>query len=171
MLTIIKDGKFTGAQYDTDTEELRNFHEAQGDICVEYGSLEPTELDEFGIPVRWPDVPAELLAENHTVNKNKRLAKIERNAAEQANIEVLGVSWQVDDVARDRMQRTIDTATRNNVDVSTTVDWILADNTIRATTVSELTQVLDAHAYRTQDIFSQYNAWRAGSMTEIFVYF
>jgi hypothetical protein len=36
MLTVIKDGKFTGTRYTEDKQEYRDFHEEQGEFCIWY---------------------------------------------------------------------------------------------------------------------------------------
>jgi hypothetical protein len=104
------------------------------------------------------------------VQANKDIAKDYRDALVDSDISLLNAAWQVDLVARERMGTVIDTATRNGYAETETVKWILADNTTRDTTASELGQVLDAYALRMQNIFQQYNAWRGGSMTESFEY-
>lgn len=50
MLTVIKDGKFTGTQYETNDTKYIDFHEAQGEICVwiEDPIIDSISLDESG---------------------------------------------------------------------------------------------------------------------------
>ena len=84
-----------------------------------------------------------------------------RNEAVEADIEVYGVVWQVDQTARDRMRSAIETATRQGAAPETTVDWILSDDTTRPTTAAELGAVLDAYTLRMSTIFAQYTAWLA----------
>ena len=107
--------------------------------------------------------------ESYLIHRQKH-AKFTRNEAEDSNIVVLGVEWQVDEKSRDRMNRVIATAARDNAPNTETVTWILADDSERETTVGDLCLVLDAHAYRTQAIFSQYRAWLAGDMSSYFEY-
>ena len=50
MLTVIKDGKFTGTQYEQYTEDIKQFHMSQGDVCIDYPRLEVTQYLEDGRP-------------------------------------------------------------------------------------------------------------------------
>ena len=98
------------------------------------------------------------------------LAKPVRDAAENSDIEVFGVLWQVDTVARDRMRSTIETAAATNAPPETLVNWILSDNSIRPSTAGDLQQVLVAYTMRLANIFQQYVAWMNSPSTEPFVY-
>jgi len=98
------------------------------------------------------------------------IAQADRNTAENSDIEVFGVLWQVDVVARDRMRSTIETAAATNASPETSVNWILSDNSIRPSTAGDLQQVLVAYTMRLADIFQQYVAWRDGDSTEMFNY-
>ncbi|EHU0328744.1 TPA: hypothetical protein I7180_17685 [Vibrio vulnificus] len=100
---------------------------------------------------------------------HEELAKCYRDQLIESNIEVHGVMWQVD-VTRDepRIRRAIATATSESIDAETTVDWILADNTVRATTRRDLEQVLAVKSMREQLIFQKYREWRAGDKLETF---
>jgi hypothetical protein len=63
MLTVIKDGKFTGTQYEEDKPEYRAHHSQYGEICVWYPvKLEPlpNPIPQIFIPV-WPPVPEGLI--------------------------------------------------------------------------------------------------------------
>lgn len=104
------------------------------------------------------------------VQHNENIAKITRDAAEEAIITVHGVDWQVKEVDRVRMKETIDTATRLEYPEETEIPWILADNTVRSTTKADLCAVLDMFSVRRQDIFTQYRAWRAGEKLNPFEY-
>lgn len=99
------------------------------------------------------------------------LARDIRDAAENSDIAVFGVLWQVDAVARDRMRSTIETAAATNTPPETTVDWILSNNTLRASTAAELQQVLVAYTMRLDAIFRQYITWRDDpAVTTMFSY-
>ena len=95
-------------------------------------------------------------------------AKETRSQAEDADIEVFGVYWQVRSQDRERMRQTIDTAQRMNQPPEATIHWILADNTLRATTASDLAAVLNAHTIRMGNIFAAYTAWYAGPRNQPF---
>ncbi|ENQ1627762.1 hypothetical protein ACEOHO_004129 [Vibrio vulnificus] len=69
-----------------------------------------------------------------------------------------------------RIRRAIATATSESIDAETTVDWILADNAVRATTRRDLEQVLAAKSMREQLIFQKYREWRATDKQEPFSY-
>lgn len=117
------------------------------------------------------DVEAEQLAvQVLTKEQLIPIAREARNAAENSDIEVFGVLWQVDAVARDRMRSTIETAAAKNVSPETTVNWILSDNSIRPSTAGDLQQVLVAYTVRLADIFQQYVAWMNSLSTEMFSY-
>lgn len=105
-----------------------------------------------------------------TVQLNQLIAKTYRDELVSSNIVLFGSEWQVADVDRDRMRSAIETAERNNYAETETIGWILADNTVRDTTAVELSQVMDAYAYRMAAIFSAYKTWRAGNMSESFEY-
>ncbi|EPR4994874.1 DUF4376 domain-containing protein [Vibrio navarrensis] len=94
---------------------------------------------------------------------NEAEAKQYRDTLIESDIEVHGVRWQVD-VGRDepRIRRAIATALSEDMAEDTTVEWILADNSVRPTTRRDLEQVLAAKAMREQTIFDQYREWRAG---------
>lgn len=104
------------------------------------------------------------------VEKNIINAKLYRESIKESPILVLGVEWDIDTISRDNMRSAIETATRNSLPPETTQGWILADDTVRQTTASELGQVLDAYAYRLSDVFTQYAIWLAGDKTEEFRY-
>lgn len=97
-------------------------------------------------------------------------ARQARDAAVNSDIEVFGVLWQVDTVARDRMQSTIETAAAISAPPETLVNWILSDSTIRPSTAGDLQQVLVAYTMRLADIFQQYVVWMNSSSTEMFLY-
>ena len=117
------------------------------------------------------DVEAEQLAVQVLTKEQLIPIALEaRNAAENSDIEVFGVLWQVDAVARDRMRSTIETAAAMNEPPETTVNWILSDNSIRPSTAGDLQQVLVAYTMRLADIFQKYVAWMNSSSTEKFSY-
>jgi len=104
------------------------------------------------------------------VDKNISKAKEHREEIKVSPIRVFNVEWDIDNVSRDNMRSAIETADRNNLPPEKTQGWILADDTIRQTTASELGQVLDAYAYRLSDVFTQYSMWLAGNKTDAFQY-
>lgn len=87
-------------------------------------------------------------------------AKVSRDEAIDAPIEVHGVLWDIDSTSRDRMLTAIRAAGRNPA--RSTVNWVLADNSIRETTAEELEQVLDAYALRMEETFVAHTMWRMG---------
>ena len=140
------------------------FH-ASPDDSEEHGrTLYQRAIDgDFG-PVRAYETP--VLTKEQLIP----IARADRNAAENSDIEVFGVLWQVDAVARDRMRATIETAAATSAPPETLVNWILSDNTIRPSTTGDLQQVLIAYTMRLADIFQQYVAWMNSSSTEMFSY-
>jgi len=104
------------------------------------------------------------------IEKNISTAKSYRDEVADSPITVLNVLWDINQQSRDNMRTAIETADRNNLPDETTQGWILADDTIRDTTAAELGQVLDAYAYRLQDVFTQYAIWMAGDKINEFQY-
>ena len=99
-------------------------------------------------------------------------AKALRDSIIESNINVNGAEWQVDRFQDEpRIKRAIRVAEFNGLPDTTELNWILADNTIRVTTIAELKVVLTAKAYREKDIFAQYTQWRAGSMATPFKFY
>ena len=144
--------------------EWINFHATEHDTEEHGRELYQRAIDgDFG-PVRAYETPA--LTKEQLIP----IAQETRNAAENSNIEVFGVLWQVDAVARDRMRATIETAAATSAPPETLVNWILSDNTIRPSTTGDLQQVLIAYTMRLADIFQQYVAWMNSSSTEMFSY-
>ena len=98
-------------------------------------------------------------------------AKKLRDQLIESNIVVHGVEWQVDVIKDEpRIQRAINVAEYSSSDPSTTVNWVLADNTIRASTAQDLKDVLSAKAFREEQIFASYVAWRESGMIGIWEY-
>lgn len=99
-------------------------------------------------------------------------AKILRDSIIESNINVNGAEWQVDRLKDEpRIKRAIQIAEFEGLPDTTETTWILADNTLRTTTVAELKQVLTAKGYREKDVFAKYAQWRAGSMATAFKYY
>jgi hypothetical protein len=110
-----------------------------------------------------PTPPTTLLAEQ---------AKVDRDAIIESNINVNGVEWQVDRLNDEpRIKRAVRVAEFNDLPDTTELTWILADNSLRTTTIAELKVVLTAKAYREKDVFAQYTQWRAGSMATKFKFY
>ena len=95
-------------------------------------------------------------------------AKAVRNAAVIAPLLLDGATFQVDYRSRDNMRNAMDYAERNGIPEETEQDWITSDNTILAVTADDLRAVLDAYTERMATIYSAYNSWRAGEMSEPF---
>lgn len=171
MLTIIdaKNPKYTVSGIDIEVlfgeiGEWIHFHATENDVEEHGRELYQQAIDgDFG-PVQAYEAP--VLTKEQLIP----IAREARNAAENSDIEVFGVLWQVDAVARDRMRSTIENAAAMNVPPETTVDWILSDNSIRPSTAGDLQQVLVAYTMRLADIFQQYVAWMNSSSTEMFSY-
>ena len=68
------------------------------------------------------------------------------------------------------MNENIAYAKRVGMDATETINWILADNTIRQTTVSELEYVLSAYTVRMGQTYEQYSIWRSSSNLTISMY-
>lgn len=99
-------------------------------------------------------------------------AKEARDQAYEDNIDAFGVSWQIDKASRDLMDDAISTyqfKVEIGEEVADSIDWILADNTIRTTTYTELRQVRAEYSLRVKEIFYKYNVWRAGDKLEEFL--
>ncbi|MCG6268268.1 hypothetical protein [Vibrio furnissii] len=89
----------------------------------------------------------------------------------ESNLPLFDVIWQVNERSRGRMEVQLGRAARNGLDLSSTkIDWILADNSTRETTLAELGQVLDEYAKRQTNIVNQYVTWRDGDRQQRFVY-
>lgn len=97
-------------------------------------------------------------------------AKSYRDQFIDSNIEVFGVMWQVGTKDRDNITSAIDTAALLGANAPSGIEWILADNSTRQTTLADLQEVLIRHALRRLAVFQQYIAWRAGSRTQPFHY-
>lgn len=95
-------------------------------------------------------------------------AKNLRDSHINSPITVFGVQWQIDASARENMRDAIDYATRTD-QMSAQRGWILADNSSRATTATELQQVMDAYVQRMDTTFAAYALWRGGDKTTAFL--
>lgn len=116
------------------------------------------------IPVLIDNDPADVAA------YHAALAKVARDEALTSNIEVFGVMWQVRLKDRDNINEAINKGIRNQLSGSETRYWILADNSIRETTLEELGQIMDAYTARMDDIYFQYGTWRSGDQLTPFIY-
>lgn len=104
-----------------------------------------------------------------TTEELREGAKALRDILIESPICVHGVVWQVDRVKDEpRINRAITTAKVANLPADYTEDWILADNTTRPTTCSELEQVIVAKATREGEIFAYYKQWLLNGMSEPF---
>lgn len=106
-----------------------------------------------------------VLAEYH-----QALAKQYRESVIEGNIVVHGVEWQINKEVRDNMNEAIAYAVRNSLPGTTPRQWILADNSLRETTVDELRSVLNAYAERLDTVFESYAVWREGDKLVAFSY-
>ncbi|MFH4619370.1 DUF4376 domain-containing protein [Vibrio furnissii] len=106
-----------------------------------------------------------VLADYHQV-----LAKQYRESVIEGNIVVHGVEWQINKEGRDNMNEAIAYAVRNSLPGTTPRQWILADNSLRETTVDELRSVLNAYAERLDAVFESYTVWRKGDKLVAFSY-
>ncbi|WP_441257738.1 DUF4376 domain-containing protein [Vibrio sp. Vf1514] len=106
-----------------------------------------------------------VLAEYH-----QALAKQYRESVIEGNIVVHGVEWQINKEGRDNMNEAIAYAVRNSLPGTTPRQWILADNSLRETTVDELRSVLNAYAERLDAVFKSYAVWREGDKLVAFSY-
>ena len=116
------------------------------------------------IPVLIDNDPADVAA------YHAALAKVARDEALTSNIEVFGVMWQVRIKDRDNINEAINKGIRNQLSGSETRYWILADNSVRETTLEELGQIMDAYTARMDDIYFQYGTWRSGDQLTPFIY-
>jgi len=106
-----------------------------------------------------------------TVKKKTALAeaaKVTRESITESNIEVFGVMWQVGTVDRDKIRSAIATADLLGENAPGSIGWILADNTVRETTLLDLKYVMLAHALRMDDVFKAYTIWRSGNKSHPF---
>jgi len=103
-----------------------------------------------------------------TVTWNRKAAQRLRAETINSVITVLGVGWQIDEKARENIRVSIDYAVRNGLEAETR-GWILADNSIRVSTITDLRAVMDAYTLRMDSIFGQYATWASGDMIAPFV--
>ncbi|AUL97502.1 DUF4376 domain-containing protein [Vibrio vulnificus] len=108
--------------------------------------------------------PAEEIAALHEAE-----AKQYRDTLIESDIEVHGVWWQVAKKDRDNINEAVAYVTRNSLSMDLTRQWILADNSVRETTVAELAEVLDAYTERLDAVYRAYAEWRAGDKQDGFV--
>ncbi|WP_165311058.1 DUF4376 domain-containing protein [Vibrio ziniensis] len=99
---------------------------------------------------------------------HQELAKQYRESVIEGNIVVYDAEWQIDKEGRDNMNEAIAYADRTGLLGDTSRGWILADNTLRETTVDELRGVLNAYAERLGQVFEAYAVWRDGDKLEKF---
>lgn len=97
------------------------------------------------------------------------MAKESRQQIVESDIEVNGHLWQVRPQDRDNMKAMIDAGERNGL-TDDSVAWILENNDLHETTIAELKAVLDAYAFRMNNVFMQYAAWREGDRSNMFIY-
>lgn len=97
------------------------------------------------------------------------MAKESRQQIVESDIEVNGHLWQVRPQDRDNMKAMIDAGERNGM-TDDSVAWILENNDLHETTIAELKAVLDAYAFRMNNVFMQYAAWREGDRSNMFIY-
>lgn len=107
---------------------------------------------------------ADVIAEYH-----QELAKQDVDVWIESDIQLYDAIWQVNERSRNRIEAQLGLASRNSLDLSTTeIDWILADNSTRISTLAELGGVLDAYARRQSIVVSQYAVWRSGDLQQRF---
>lgn len=104
------------------------------------------------------------------VKYHEYLAKTHRESCVNGVINVFEVDWQVDKPGRDNINEAIAYAERNMLSGIETRSWILANNTLRKTTVDELKAVMDAYTERLDEVFNAYAKWRTGDKLEPFVF-
>lgn len=108
--------------------------------------------------------------EDAIIEWHEYLAKTYRESCVSGVVNVFGVDWQVDKPGRDNINEAIAYAERNMLSGTETRSWILANNTLRKTTVDELKAVMDAYTERLDEVFTAYAKWRAGDKLEPFVF-
>ncbi|AUR86623.1 hypothetical protein NVP1087A_42 [Vibrio phage 1.087.A._10N.261.45.F9] len=94
-------------------------------------------------------------------------AKQTRDTAISADIIALEVEWQMLDDASDVRKVLQDSEITNAVD-SDSVQFRLADNSWRTTTLAELKQVLALHVSRKREVWAQFNEWDDGDKSQPF---
>ena len=102
---------------------------------------------------------------------NRDTAKVIRDTFIDSDIEVHGAVWQVAKRDRDNMKNTLDAYARNLDEVAASeikLQWIIADNTVRETTLVELEGVLDGYTIRMGETFARYSEWCDGEMKDNF---
>jgi len=99
----------------------------------------------------------------------KGAAKATRDAAINSPITVMAAVWDIDGKARDNINEAINSVDRQPEKESESRYWILADNSVRATTADDLRYVMNAYVDRMDNIYSQYGQWLAGDMAEDFI--
>lgn len=87
----------------------------------------------------------------------------------ESDIEVFGVFWQVDsEKDMPNIDDAIYEAEQSPVPPEYTIRWILADNTLRDTTLEDLKAIKSAKCLRKKKIFEDYTIWLSGDMSEVF---
>ena len=114
------------------------------------------------------EAAGEILPFVEDLPSKKDAAKATRDAAINSNIEVLGVLWDIDGKARDNINEAINSVNRQPEKEGDSRYWILADNSVRPTTASDLRQVMNAYTARLDGIYAQYGLWLSGDMSEDF---
>ncbi|WGY45025.1 DUF4376 domain-containing protein [Vibrio sp. ABG19] len=123
-------------------------------------AIDAWQLDE---PILAISDESQIVADYH-----QELAKSTRESVVESNIELFNVVWQVDASGRDNMTSAIAYAERLGMSEDTVRQWILADNSVRETSVSELKSVLNAYTERLDAVYVSYTVWREGSKLELF---
>jgi hypothetical protein len=99
------------------------------------------------------------------------IAKVYVDELVESNIIYLDAEWQVDAAKSEvNINSEITTAGYAELGDDYLVDWILADNTVRETTIGELKGLLVAKANRRTAVYKAYTTWRSGDKKSAFVY-
>jgi len=140
---------------------------ALGPVFVTYTGTLPTYEDIVAAEpayLSWLQTQADARA----TAQNRKAAQQLRDNTINSDISVLGAVWQVDEKARENIRVAIDYAVRNGFEAENR-GWIMADNSIRISTITDLRSVMDAYTQRMDSIFGQYAVWAAGDMLTAFV--
>lgn len=128
-----------------ENEERKLVSVGTGTNAAFYESIGMTEMDvEQGYDGEWyvagyaPVKPQELIEEEALAQ-----AKATRAAAVAAiTVEVDGMTFDGDEVAQERMARTVTAATATGASMDDTTVWVLHDNTVATPTIRQLATAL-----------------------------
>ncbi|MEH0021699.1 MAG: hypothetical protein V6Z89_18730 [Desulfobacter sp.] len=98
MLTVIRNGKFTGVRYPEDKESYRRHHREQGDLCIWFEGEIADHHDENGNPVYREVAPEQLIA--HAKAEKKTAIQEAKKQVRDSGVTVDSIRFDTDITAR-----------------------------------------------------------------------